>query len=75
MINSEDDYYIEICNTLSDYNDRNNTPLSNANIREAIHKIMEGQPNWMLTISLWIYSGMRLVHRKKIKTQYLQVKS
>ena len=44
MINSEDDYYTEICNTLSDYNDRNNTPLSNANIREAIHKVMEGQP-------------------------------
>ena len=30
-------------NTLTDYNDRNNTPLSNDNIREAIRKITEKQ--------------------------------
>ena len=27
--------------TLTDYNDRNNTPLSNANIREAMLKVIE----------------------------------
>ena len=32
---------MEICNTLTDYNDLNNNPLSNANIWEAIRKVME----------------------------------
>ena len=32
---------METCNTLTDYNGRNNTPLANANIREAIRKVME----------------------------------
>ena len=27
--------------TLTDYNDRNNGPLSNKNIQEAVHKVME----------------------------------
>ena len=30
-----------MCNTLTDYNNRNNTSLFHANIREAIHKVME----------------------------------
>ena len=33
MATSKDKYYTEMCNTLSDYNDRNNMPLSNAKIR------------------------------------------
>ena len=32
---------MEMCNTLTDSNDRNNTPLFNANIRESIHEVME----------------------------------
>ena len=32
METSKDKYYMEICNTLTDYNDRNNIPLSNVNI-------------------------------------------
>ena len=30
-----------MCNTLTDSNDRNNTPLFNANIQESIHEVME----------------------------------
>ena len=30
-----------MCNILTDYNDRNNTPLSNAKIQEAMRKFME----------------------------------
>ena len=32
MENSKDTYYINMCNNLTDYNDRNNTPLFNTNI-------------------------------------------
>ena len=32
---------MEICNSLTDYNYHNNTTLSNANIWEAISKVME----------------------------------
>ena len=38
---SKDNYYTEMCNTLTDYNDCNNTPLSCANIREEIRKVVE----------------------------------
>ena len=38
---SKDKYYTEMRDTLTDYNDRNNTPLSNAKIREAIRKVTE----------------------------------
>ena len=41
MATSRESYYIEIFNTLTDYNDRNNTPLSNDKIREAIHRVIE----------------------------------
>ena len=41
MTNSKDKYYTEMCNTLTNYNDCNNTPLSNANILEALCKVME----------------------------------
>ena len=30
-----------MCRTLTDYNDHNNTPLSNKKIREEIRKVME----------------------------------
>ena len=33
MATSKYKYYTEMCNTLTNYNDHNNTPLSNANIR------------------------------------------
>ena len=41
METSRDRYYTEIFKTLTYYNDRNNTPLSNEKIREAINKVME----------------------------------
>ena len=41
MATLKNKYYIEICNTLTDYNGRNNTPLSNKKIQEAIRKVME----------------------------------
>ena len=41
MANVKDKYYTEMCNTLTDYNDCNNTPLSNAKIQEEICKVME----------------------------------
>ena len=41
MATSRDKYYMEIFKTITDYNYRNNTSLSYANIREAICKIME----------------------------------
>ena len=41
MATSRDRYYTEIFNTLTDYNDLKNTPLSNSEIREAIRKFME----------------------------------
>ena len=40
METSRDRYYTEIFKTLNDYNDRNNTPLSYADIREEISKVM-----------------------------------
>ena len=36
-----DKYRTEMYKTLTDYNDRNNTILSNAKIREAIRKVIE----------------------------------
>ena len=41
METSNNKYYTEICNTLTNYNDCNNTPLSNTKTREAIRKVME----------------------------------
>ena len=41
MATSKDKYYTEMYRTLTDYNDRINTPLSNANDQEAIHKVIE----------------------------------
>ena len=41
MVTSKDNYYTEMCNTLTDYNNRNHMPLSNANIQEAIRKFVE----------------------------------
>ena len=41
MASSRDKYYTEMLKTLTDYNDRNNAPLSNDNIQEAIHKFIE----------------------------------
>ena len=41
METSNDNYYTDMCNTINYYNDHNNTPLSNANIREAICKVMK----------------------------------
>ena len=37
---SRDKYYMEIFKILTDYNDHNNTQLSNLNIQEEILKIM-----------------------------------
>ena len=41
MATSIDRYYMEMYKTLTDYNDCNNKPLQNKNIREAIHKVIE----------------------------------
>ena len=41
MVTSRYKYYKEMFNTLTDYNDRNNVPLSNKKIREAVHKFMD----------------------------------
>ena len=41
MATLRDSYYTEIFKTLTDYNDRENTPLSNVKILEAIHKVIE----------------------------------
>ena len=41
MANLKDKYYTDMFNTLTYYNDRNNTPSSNVKIREAIWKVME----------------------------------
>ena len=41
MATSKDKYYMEMCNTLIDYNERNNIPLSKMKIQEAIRKVME----------------------------------
>ena len=38
MANSKDKYYTELYNTITYYNDRNNTPLSSVKILEAILK-------------------------------------
>ena len=45
MATSRDRYYTEMFNTLTDYNDHKNTPLSNANIREEILKVIKGGIN------------------------------
>ena len=41
MATSWDIYYTEMFKTLTDYNERNNTPLSNEKIQEAISKVTE----------------------------------
>ena len=41
MATSRDKYYKEMLNTLTDYNDRNNTALSDSNIQESIRKVIE----------------------------------
>ena len=41
METSNSKYYTEISRTLTDYNDHNNTPLSNAKIRESLRKVIE----------------------------------
>ena len=38
---SSENYYTEIFNNLTDYNDRSNMPLSNSKIQEAIYKVIE----------------------------------
>ena len=38
---SRDRYYTEMFKTITDYNEHNNTLLSNLNIREAIRKVTE----------------------------------
>ena len=41
MATSRDRYYTETFKFLTYYNDCNNTPLSNANILDSIHKVIE----------------------------------
>ena len=41
MAASKDKYYTQMCNTLTDYKRRNNTPLPNENIWEEISKFVE----------------------------------
>ena len=41
MSTSSDRYYKEIFKTLTDYNDRNNTPIANGDIQEAICKVIK----------------------------------
>ena len=41
MATSNDKYYMEMCNILTDYNDLNYAPLYNAKIWEGIRKFME----------------------------------
>ena len=43
MANPRDKYYTQLYETLVYYNDRNNAPFSNENIRQAIRKIMAGK--------------------------------
>ena len=40
MANVKDKYCMEMYNTITNYNDRNHKPLSNANIREVIDKLI-----------------------------------
>ena len=40
MANVKDKYWTEMYNTITNYNDRNHTPLSNVKIAEAIDKII-----------------------------------
>ena len=44
MATSKEKFYTEMCNTLTDYNDGNNTPLSNSYIQKEIRKFMEEEP-------------------------------
>ena len=41
MANSKEKYYTEMFKTLTDYNDRNNTPLSKAKKWEEIREVIE----------------------------------
>ena len=44
METSRDKYYTEMFKNLTDYSDRNNTPLFNTKIQEEIHKVIEEEP-------------------------------
>ena len=41
MVTSRYKYYTEMFNNLTDYNDRNNAPISNQKIQKSMHKVMD----------------------------------
>ena len=61
MATAGDKYYTEFFKTITDYNYRNNNPIPNSNILEAIHKFMEEEPivdaNNVTTDTLWHISN------------------
>ena len=40
MANYRDKHYTELLRTITDFNNRNDAPLSNGNIKEAINKVI-----------------------------------
>ena len=41
MSTTKEKYYTKMLGTIVDYNDRNNAPLSNDKLRQAVSKVME----------------------------------
>ena len=75
MTNSKEKYYTEIYRTLTDYNDRNNTPLSNAKTQEEMRKVIEEESiSDSNNVTADTFSNASNTQRKT-KTQSLQVRS
>ena len=52
MLDKKENYYTELRNTITTFNYNNNSPLSNANIREAIVKlIMEDEVESIMDVN------------------------
>ena len=59
MENVKDKYCMEMYNTITNYNDRNHKPLSNANIREVIDKLILEQQAELNNIMVDTFSPQR----------------
>ena len=77
MENSKDNYYTELCSTITDYNERNNMPLSNVNIREAILQVMREEEEEAITRTNKVTAdtfSLKFSPQKESLTQYLRLR-
>ena len=70
MATSRGRYYTEMIKTLTDYNDCNNTPLSNVTIRESIYKfVKEGSMADSNNVAAYTFSNVSNTQRENANTK------